>query len=286
MLVYSGNAQKDFRGSSGIPRKRQADGPGATLTVTYDDCRAWLDAGSVFAGGGIWCSNKMGCTPCTDCGEVMVIKYEWTGGFDLITSTAFLGNTLGWHANGISAAYMLWQDFSIPGTGGHEDYYISAEDALTAGAWTTSTVLALKADWWLTMGSAVTVTVTYNGVTSPPLTITPGFNPTGTPAPAATTVATVTVFDDGTFTLSGIPVFALIYHFGDRGEGSPDFPFFTRFASGPTPLVMNTFWTRDGYVFAGWNTARDGSGTHYADGAIYPYDAPGGNIWGMWTPSP
>jgi hypothetical protein len=62
-------------------------------------------------------------------------------------------------------------------------------------------MLDLKADWWFAVGSTVTVTVTYNGVTSPPLTITPGFNPTLTAAPAATTVATVTVFDNGTFTL-------------------------------------------------------------------------------------
>ena len=207
MLVYSGHLAVETANPSGsgssytyADRKLPTDPPPA-ITVTYANCRAWLDAGSVFAGGGIWCDNEMGCTPCTDCGEVMVIKYEWTGGHDLITSTAFLGNTLGWYANGISAAYMLWQDFSVPGTRGHEDYYISAEDALTAGAWTTSTVLDLKADWWFRRGSAVTVTVTYNGVTSPPLTITPGFNPTITAVPAAKTVATVTVFDNGTFTL-------------------------------------------------------------------------------------
>lgn len=97
--------------------------------------------------------------------------------------------------------------------------------------------------------------------------------------------ALLTNCDEDKLLVSCILVSALIYHHGDRGEGSPDFPFFTKYASGPTPLFMNP-WTRVGYVFAGWNTARDGSGMHYADGAIYPYDAPGGNIWGMWTPSP
>ena len=66
MLVYSGHAQKDFRKKGAIPRVRQADGPGATLTVTYDDCVNWLAAGGIFdnllANG--WCGNPLDCTPC------------------------------------------------------------------------------------------------------------------------------------------------------------------------------------------------------------------------------
>ena len=38
--------------------------------------------------------------------------------------------------------------------------------------------------------------------------------------------------------------------------------------AGTNQLTTNTF-TRDGYQFTGWNTAADGSGTSYADGAIY-----------------
>ena len=40
----------------------------------------------------------------------------------------------------------------------------------------------------------------------------------------------------------------------------------------PTPLTLNTF-TRTGYSFDGWNTASDGSGTPYADGATYDFSA-------------
>lgn len=66
MLVYSGHYQLDFRAKPGIPRVRQADGPGATLTVTYDDCVAWLAAGAIFDNLLVdnWCGNPMGCTPC------------------------------------------------------------------------------------------------------------------------------------------------------------------------------------------------------------------------------
>ncbi len=40
----------------------------------------------------------------------------------------------------------------------------------------------------------------------------------------------------------------------------------------PTALTLNTF-TRSGYSFTGWNTASNGIGTAYADGATYPFNA-------------
>ncbi len=43
-------------------------------------------------------------------------------------------------------------------------------------------------------------------------------------------------------------------------------------ASVPTALTANAF-TRTGYNFTGWNTKADGSGTAYADGAIYDFAA-------------
>jgi uncharacterized repeat protein (TIGR02543 family) len=43
-------------------------------------------------------------------------------------------------------------------------------------------------------------------------------------------------------------------------------------ASASTTLTLNTF-TRMGYSFTGWNTATDGSGTAYADGASHDFSA-------------
>ncbi|MDZ7576565.1 MAG: InlB B-repeat-containing protein, partial [Candidatus Nanopelagicales bacterium] len=40
----------------------------------------------------------------------------------------------------------------------------------------------------------------------------------------------------------------------------------------PTALTANTF-TRAGYSFTGWNTAANGSGTAYANQAVYPFTA-------------
>jgi uncharacterized repeat protein (TIGR02543 family) len=49
----------------------------------------------------------------------------------------------------------------------------------------------------------------------------------------------------------------------------------------PTALTANTF-TRVGFVFAGWRTAADGSGTSYADQAVYPFDADA-TLYAQWT---
>jgi hypothetical protein len=48
----------------------------------------------------------------------------------------------------------------------------------------------------------------------------------------------------------------------------------------PTALTANSF-TRAGYTFSGWNTAADGSGTDYADGASYPFDADA-TLYAQW----
>ena len=49
----------------------------------------------------------------------------------------------------------------------------------------------------------------------------------------------------------------------------------------PTPLSANAF-SRTGYVFAGWNSAADGSGTSYADGASDPFTA-NQTLFAQWT---
>ena len=48
-----------------------------------------------------------------------------------------------------------------------------------------------------------------------------------------------------------------------------------------TVLTANTF-TRASYTFTGWNTAANGSGTSYADGATYPFDA-NVTLYAKWT---
>jgi|GEM_PF-619914 len=52
-------------------------------------------------------------------------------------------------------------------------------------------------------------------------------------------------------------------------------------ASVPTALTLNAF-TRTGYSFSGWNTAANGSGTPYANGATYSFAADI-NLYAQWT---
>jgi uncharacterized repeat protein (TIGR02543 family) len=52
-------------------------------------------------------------------------------------------------------------------------------------------------------------------------------------------------------------------------------------ASSATALTSNTF-TKTGYTFAGWNTASDGTGTSYADGANYPFSS-STTLYAQWA---
>ncbi len=51
--------------------------------------------------------------------------------------------------------------------------------------------------------------------------------------------------------------------------------------SAPTALSTNIF-TRSGYTFSGWNTAANGTGTAYADGAIFPFSA-SATLYAQWS---
>ena len=55
-------------------------------------------------------------------------------------------------------------------------------------------------------------------------------------------------------------------------------------ANVPTALTANAF-TRTGYTFSGWNTAANGTGTAYADGATYSFAADL-TLYAQWTALP
>jgi uncharacterized repeat protein (TIGR02543 family) len=52
----------------------------------------------------------------------------------------------------------------------------------------------------------------------------------------------------------------------------------------PTALTLNAFG-KPGYTFAGWNTAANGSGTSYANGAVYGFTA-NAVLYAQWTALP
>ena len=50
----------------------------------------------------------------------------------------------------------------------------------------------------------------------------------------------------------------------------------------PDALTANSF-TRTGFIFSGWNSAADGSGTAYADGAVYDFTLGDITLYAQWT---
>lgn len=75
------------------------------------------------------------------------------------------------------------------------------------------------------------------------------------------------------------PTFTVTFE-PNGGTGSPA----TQEESGTAALSSNPF-TFPGYVFAGWNTEQDGSGTPYADGADFDFSSDQ-SLWAQWDVDP
>ena len=116
---------------------------------------------------------------------------------------------------------------------------------------------------------AVTYQYTQSGstVTSHEIAITAAklHNADGSYTETANTSAGDTInYTDGFWGGEPAPTEYTVTFNANGGEGSMDAQ--TVSASTDTALTANTF-TRTGYTFTGWNTAQDGSGTPYANGA-------------------
>jgi uncharacterized repeat protein (TIGR02543 family) len=84
---------------------------------------------------------------------------------------------------------------------------------------------------------------------------------------------------DGQVVTAALPNHTVIFN-ANGGTGSMS----NQVANVPTALTLNAF-TRSGYSFAGWNTAANGSGTAYSNGATYSFSADM-TLYAQWTVSP
>ena len=84
---------------------------------------------------------------------------------------------------------------------------------------------------------------------------------------------------DGTVTAGGAANHTVTFN-NNLGTGTMS----PQTANVPTALTANTF-TRSGYTFSGWNTLANGTGTAYADGAIYSFSADV-TLYAQWTALP
>ncbi len=170
------------------------------------------------------------------------------------------------------------------------DNTISAPDAVTfispptptsaLTSTTTDTVFATGApsDTGAITYTSLTASVCAVGSTSGALT----YVASGTCTIEATQAADVIDGDGSAASETNITVSVPISHsvtFNGNGSTGGLMAPETDFA--PTPLSANAF-SRTGYVFARWNSAADGSGTAYADGASDPFTA-NQTLFAQWT---
>ena len=200
-----------------------------------------------------------------------------TGSLVLTNETFFGWNTA---ANGSGTSYAPAATFTMPGT------------AVTLYAqWTTVTAIS-PTSGSVAGGTPITITgtnftgatgATINGVAVTsfvvvnPTTIT-AIAPAGVTGAAKNVVVTTPT---GSATGTGLyTYFATVTFNNNGGSGSMA----NQTASVATALTANTF-TRTLYYFANWNTAADGSGTSYADGASYPF-ASDVTLYAIWNGPP
>ena len=86
-------------------------------------------------------------------------------------------------------------------------------------------------------------------------------------------------YRNGKWVKNGETTEAVITYDANGGTGTMDSQTVT--AGEEATLTVNTF-TREGYTFSGWNTAADGTGDSYADGAAVTFDADT-TLYAQWT---
>ncbi len=80
---------------------------------------------------------------------------------------------------------------------------------------------------------------------------------------------------------SSAVIFAAVPTVDFNGNGSTSGSMSPENANSSTALTTNTF-TKTGSTFDGWNTAADGSGTTYADDAVYPFTS-ATTLYAQWA---
>ncbi len=194
-------------------------------------------------------------------------------------------------ANTFSRTGYSFTGWNTAANGSGTAYADGATYAFTSGA-------TLYAQW---SGSTYTVTYDYNSATVQNGPASSGFTSGGTPITLPSPTKNGYSFD-GWFTDSGLTTLLGAGGFtysptasGTLYAGFTALPNQTvvfdanggtgtmanQVANFATILTSNAF-TQTGYNFAGWNTASNGGGTAYANGASFPFTA-GATLYAQWT---
>ena len=141
-------------------------------------------------------------------GDSLDIYYDWsdTGQNDLDTSTVFLGANVGWSCPdsgfGAGGTDYLWWDGDNTGTNAVEVVHVYHGLAFVDGLWSGSTTVELYAGWYAgnTGSGPCTVRVLISG--RPETEQSKTINPGSQDDCASTFVGSITINQNGTFTLN------------------------------------------------------------------------------------
>ncbi len=268
---------------------------GATCTTTGAlSCTiSGLNAGTTYTYT-VTATNSVGTSPTTS-GSFSItanqtVVFDANGGSGSMSSQA--SNTSGsLNVNTFTRSGYAFTGWNTAANGSGTPYADGANYAFTAGA-------TLYAQW---SASTYTVTYNYNSATNQNGPSSAGFTSGG----SAVTLPSPTKIGysfDGWFTDAGLstllgaggfsysPSASITLYAGwtvlpnqtvifDANGGTGTMS--NQVTNVATALTSNAF-TKSGYTFAGWNTAANGSGTSYADGASYPFTA-GATLYAQWA---
>jgi uncharacterized repeat protein (TIGR02543 family) len=268
---------------------------GATCTTTGAlSCSiTGLSAGTTYTYT-VTATNSVGTSP-TASGSFSIagnqtVVFDSNGGTGTMSSQAANTSTA-LTANTFSRTGYSFTGWNTAANGSGTAYADGATYAFSAGT-------TLYAQW---SGSTYTVTYNYNSATIQNGPSSSGFTSGGTAISLPSPTKTGYSFD-GWYTDSGFAT--LLGAGGYSYSPTSSVTLYAKFTALPnqtvifdanggtgtmsnqvtnvaTALTTNTF-TQSGYTFAGWNTAANGSGTSYADGATFAFTS-GATLYAQWS---
>jgi uncharacterized repeat protein (TIGR02543 family) len=264
-----------------------------TTTGALSCSIAGLSAGTTYTYT-VTATNSVGTSP-TASGSFSIaanqtVTFNANGGSGTMSSQAANTSTA-LTANTFSRTGYSFTGWNTAANGSGTAYADGATYAFSAGT-------TLYAQW---SGSTYTVTYNYNSATVQNGPSSSGFTSGGTAINLPSPTKTGYTFD-GWYTDSGFST--LLGTGGYSYSPTSSVTLYAKFTALPnqtvifdanggtgtmsnqvtnvaTALTSNTF-TQTGYTFAGWNTAANGSGTAYADGATFAFTA-GATLYAQWT---
>ena len=172
----------------------------AKLTLIGDKLR--IDWSGSYSGSLVLSDSEGEPCCCRDC-EVLKITYDWSesSSRDLDTGTTFVGTKVGWSC-GNGNQYISWSGDNTSQSAS-EYVLIYFKKALDDGLWNTSTTVNLAAGWYSPAsgsGPAKVIVECYN-VTDEDTKKEKVINPGSQNNCASTNVGSVTIYEDGAFSL-------------------------------------------------------------------------------------